>query len=49
MIEKADFTIKNELEYEGIMNKIELLMDKGEANLTILESDQEYGTRSAEF
>ena len=40
MREKADFVIKSEVEYEDIMGKIEELMDKGESNLSILESDQ---------
>lgn len=34
-----DFKIENEEEYERIMGAIEDLMDKGESNLTLEESD----------
>lgn len=39
MRDTTDFIIQNEIDYERFMGEIEDLMDKGESNLTIEESD----------
>lgn len=39
MREIADFTIRNEEEYEQILIDIQDIMDRGESNLTLDESD----------